>query len=167
MSLPDSTLRLILLDLLFLALAGTLAFWFRAWLREQKRELDRRLASHESQQRSLALLSERLGNLCRTLERPAPAAAEAAPRVREAAASLKAAGTVPRPAATPGEVRASGPASGSVRRREEIPDADREAYRRARDLLEQGLPPAEICRRVGLRMTDVNVLKRMREAGRR
>ena len=161
MSLPDPTLRLILLDLLFLGLAGTMAFWFRAWLKEQKRELDGRMASLESQQQSLARLSERLGSLCRTLERP-PAAAEAAPAPRATAASRKAAGTGPWPA---GESRAARTASGAGWRREGTGDSARDAYRQARELLDKGLSPAEISRRVGLGMAEVNVLKRMREAG--
>ena len=165
MSLPDQTLRLIFLDLLFLVLAGAMAFWFRAWLKEQKRELDRRVASLESQHQGLARLAERLGNLCRTLERPAPAAAEPVPRAR-GPAPPQAAGAAPWPGAGLGESRSGRPA-GAGRRREEPSAAGRDAYRRARDLLDQGLSPAEISRRVGLRMSEVNVLKRMREAGRR
>ena len=169
MTLPDSTLRLVFLDLLFLALAGTMAFWFRAWLKEQKRELDRRLASLESQQQGLLRLSERLGGLCRTLEQPAPAVAEAVPvpRSRGPAASAKGAGTGARPAGAIGERVAARPGAGAGRLRQETGDSPREAYRQARELLEQGLSPAEISRRVGLKITEVDVLKRMREAGRR
>ena len=167
MSLPDQTLRLIFLDLLFLVLAGAMAFWFRAWLKEQKRELDRRVASLESQQQGLARLAERLGNLCRTLERPAPAASEPVPGARGSAAPPQAAGAAPWPGAGLGESRPGRPAGAGRRLREEPSDPGRDAYRRARDLLDQGLSPAEISRRVGLRMSEANVLKRMREAGRR
>ena len=166
MTLPDPTLRLIFLDLVFLALAGTLAFWFRAWLKEQKRELDRRLASLEGQQQSLVRLGERLSSLCHALERPAPAASEAAPRPRGSVAAARGAGTGPWPAGAAGESTAARPAGGG-RRREQAGDPAREAYRQARELLEQGLSPAEVSRRVGLRITEVNVLKRIREAGRR
>lgn len=167
MTLSDSTLRLVFLDLLFLALAGTMAFWFRAWLKEQKRDLDRRLASLESQQQGLLRLSERLNGLCRALEQPAPAVAEAVPvsRSRGPAASVKGAGTGSRPAGATGERGAARPAAGAGRLRQE--DSPREAYRQARELLEQGLSPAEISRRVGLKITEVDLLKRMREAGRR
>ena len=173
MSLPDSALRQILLDLLFLVLAGTLAFWFRSWLREQKRELDRRLTLLEDQQRSLHKLGQRLADLCRTLEQPAPATAA---RVAGSTAPPKAAGTVPapRPAETglrqvgaSGEGRTAGSAAADPRREEGFPDPGREAYRRAREMLAQGLSAAEISRRVGLRVSDVNALMRMREAGRR
>ena len=176
MNLPDSALRQILLDLLFLVLAGTLAFWFRSWLREQKRELDRRLTLLEGQQRSLHKLGKRLSDLCRTLEQPSPAAGPAASRVPGSTAYPTAAGTVPapRPAETGlRQVGASGEgltarASAAAQRREEgFPDPGREAYRRAREMLEQGLSAAEISRRVGLRMSDVNALNRMRESGRR
>lgn len=175
MSLPDSTLRQILLDLLFLVLAGTLAFWFRSWLREQKRELDQRLSLLEGQQRSLHKLGQRLSDLCRTLEQPAPAAGPAAAPVAGSTASPKAAGAVPaarpadpgpRPVAASAEARTTR-ASVAQRREEGFPDPGREAYRRAREMLEQGLSAAEISRRVGLRMSDVNALMRMREAGRR
>lgn len=167
MTLPDPTLRLIFLDLLFLALAGTMAFWFRAWLKEQRRELDRRLASLESQQQGLVRLSERLSGLCRTLEQPAPAVVEAGPRSRGSAASTKSAGTEPWTGGATGERGAARPVAGAGPLRQEMGDSPREAYRQARELLDQGLSPAEISRRVGLKLSEVNVLKRMREAGRR
>ena len=177
MNLPDSALRQILLDLLFLALAGTLAFWFRSWLREQKRELDRRLTLLEGQQRSLHKLGERLADLCRTLEQPSPAAGPAAPRVPGSTASPKAPGTVPAPrlaetgprlVGASGEGRTTARAPGAAQRRQEgFADPGREAYRRAREMLDQGLSAVEISRRSGLRMSEVNALKRMREAGRR
>ena len=176
MNLPDSSLRQILLDLLFLLLAGSLAFWFRSWLREQKLELDRRLTLLDGQQRSLHKLGERLADLCRTLEQPSPATGPAAPQAPGSTASPQAAGTVPVPRLAetgPRSVGASGEgrtarASGAAQRRQEgFADPGREAYRRAREMLDQGLSAAEISRRVGLRMTEVNALKRMREAGRR
>ncbi len=175
MNLPDSALRQILLDLLFLILAGTLAFWFRSWLREQKRELDRRLTLLEGQHRSLHNLGQRLSDLCRTLEQPPPSG-PAPPRVPGSTASPKAAGTVPppRPAETgprlagaTGEGRAARASGTAQRRPEGFPDPGGEAYRRAREMLEQGLSTAEISRRVGLRMSEVDALKRVREAGRR
>ncbi len=176
MSLPDSALRQILLDLLFLVLAGTLAFWFRSWLREQKRELDRRLALLEGQQRSLHSLGQRLSELCRTLEQPSPTAGPAPPRVPGSTPPPKAAGPVPAPrpaetgprlAGASGEGRTARASGAAQRRPEGFPDPGGEVYRRAREMLEQGLPAAEISRRVGLRMSEVNALKRMREAGRR
>ncbi len=175
MNLPDSALRQILLDLLFLVLAGTLAFWFRSWLREQKRELDRRLTLLEGQHRSLQNLGQRLSDLCRTLEQP-PASGPAPPRVPGSTAYPKAAGTVPAPrpaetgprlAGAPGEGRPARASGAAQRQPEGFPDPGGEAYRRAGEMLEQGLSTAEISRRVGLRMSEVNALKRMREAGRR
>jgi DNA-binding CsgD family transcriptional regulator len=59
------------------------------------------------------------------------------------------------------------PAARADRQWEELTDRSREAYRRARDLLEQGVPPNDIARQVGLGVAEVNVLKRMRDAGRR
>ena len=66
-----------------------------------------------------------------------------------------------------GEGRTAGSAAADPRREEGFPDPGREAYRRAREMLAQGLSAAEISRRVGLRVSDVNALMRMREAGRR
>ena len=80
---------------------------------------------------------------------------------------MKGAGAGPWPAGATGERGAARPAAGAGRLRQETGDSPREAYRQARELLEQGLSPAEISRLVGLKITEVDVLKRMREAGRR
>jgi hypothetical protein len=62
--------------------------------------------------------------------------------------------------------RVDTPAARADRQWEELTDRSREAYRRARDLLEQGVPANDIAREVGLGVAEVNVLKRMRDAGR-
>jgi hypothetical protein len=194
----DSTLQVIFVDALFLCLAGGLIFWFRSWLQEQQRSMDRRLEALEGQQQALAQICERLTSACRGLERPSPAVeaiprqnpraqrATAAPRPstvetpaaavsdRQVQASRAAAGPEPqttdsRPTASaPGaRRRMDTPAARPDRQWEELTDRSREAYRRARDLLEQGVPPNDIARQVGLGVAEVNVLKRMRDAGRR
>jgi hypothetical protein len=178
-SMSDPTLRLVFVDLLFLGLAAGMAFWFRAWLREQKAEMDQRLETLESQQQTLARLCERLGSACRTLERQAPAAiGDALTRSRAPTAPVptpevsretpRAAErtTVP-PGPASADRRLVTPASRADRQWEEMSDRSRDAYRQARELLDQGLSSAEIARRVGLGVAEVNVLKRMRDAGRR
>lgn len=190
----DSTLQVIFVDALFLCLAGGLAIWFRSWLQEQQRAMDHRLKALEGQQQVLARICERLTSVCRALERPSPSveaivrpgprAEPAAPRptpvetpavpaVTDRQVQAPRSATVPdstasRSAARGAEARrrVDTPAARADRQWEELTDRSREAYRRARDLLEQGVPPNDIARQVGLGVAEVNVLKRMRDAGR-
>ncbi|MDA0333547.1 MAG: hypothetical protein O2782_00085 [bacterium] len=186
-----ASLQVVFVDALFLCLAAGLAFWFRAWLKEQQKGMDQRLDGLEEQQQALARICDRLTNACKSLERPSPAVdaiTRSAPRPEPAPAPSRpfASGTPASAAATGGQGRPpvaadGGPGAGVpvVRRRvdtplaradrqwEELTDRSREAYRRARDLLEQGVPPNDIARQVGLGVAEVNVLKRMRDAGRR
>ena len=190
----DSTLQVIFVDALFLCLAGGLAIWFRSWLQEQQRAMDRRLEALEGQQQALARICERLTSACRALERPSPsveAIARPGPRAEPAAPRPARVETpavpavtdrqvqAPRSATVPDSTASRSAARGAEARRrvdtpaarvdrewEELTDRSREAYRRARDLLEQGVPPNDIARQVGLGVAEVNVLKRMRDAGR-
>ena len=190
----DSTLQVIFVDALFLCLAGGLAIWFRSWLQEQQRAMDRRLEALEGQQLALARICERLTSACRALERPSPsveAIARPGPRAEPAAPRPARVETPAVPAVTDRQVQAprsatvpdstasrsaargaearrrvDTPAARADRQWEELTDRSREAYRRARDLLEQGVPPNDIARQVGLGVAEVNVLKRMRDAGR-
>ena len=59
--------RLILIDLLFLVLAGSLGFWFRAWFRGACDGLERRLEVLEYQQDELNRLCASLQSTCATL----------------------------------------------------------------------------------------------------
>ncbi|MFP6591633.1 MAG: hypothetical protein VCE12_14010 [Candidatus Latescibacterota bacterium] len=189
----DSTLQVIFVDALFLCLAGGLAIWFRSWLQEQQRAMDRRLEALEGQQQALARICERLTSACRALERPSPsveAIARPGPRAEPAAPRPARVETpavpavtdrqvqAPRSATVPDSTASRSAARGAEARRrvdtpaarvdrewEELTDRSREAYRRARDLLEQGVPPNDIARQVGLGVAEVNVLKRMRDAG--
>lgn len=192
MSPSDTTTQVIFVDVLFLCVAGGLAFWFRAWLGEQQKGMDRRLQALEEQQQVLGRICERLTAACRGLERPSPAVdalarstpkAERTPAVRRQPVTDIPMGsttdTVPaampaaveardaRPAPAAARQRIDTPAAHSDRKWEEQTDRSREAYRRARDLLEQGVPVNDIARQVGLGVAEVNVLKRMRDAGRR
>jgi hypothetical protein len=190
----DSTLQVIFVDALFLCLAGGLAIWFRYWLQEQQRAMDRRLEALEGQQQALARICERLNSVCRALERlspsveaiarPGPRAEPAAPRptpvetpavsgVTDRQVQAPRSATVPDSTASRSADQGAGarrrvdtPAVRADRQWEELTDRSREAYRRARDLLEQGVPPNDIARQVGLGVAEVNVLKRMRDAGR-
>lgn len=184
----DPSLKLVFVDVLFLCLAGAMALWFRAWLSEQRGELDRRIDALEAQQQGLAKLGDRLAGLCRILERTAPILPPPrrdeepgevpTPTARSPVAGAAAADPQPAAEGTPRPApaivppwssrrRVDTPAAQADRRWEELSDRSREAYRRARDLLEQGMSVAEIARQVGLGVAEVNVLKRMRDAGRR
>lgn len=189
----DSTWQVVFIDALFLCLATGLALWFRSWLTEQQRGMDARLDALEEQQRALARICERLTSACRGLERPspavdaiprsttrperatppqaeAPAPADTAPQVAVQPAAVEKAAR--RPEAEPikavaaAKRRIDTPAARADRQWEEQTDRSREAYRKARALLEQGVPPNDIARQVGLGVAEINVLKRMRDAGR-
>jgi len=75
--------RLVLVDVLFLVLAGGLALWMRSLLRHQRRELDDQLARLASQTERLAALQNRLESACEGVER----SQVAAPAARSAAAA--------------------------------------------------------------------------------
>ena len=60
--------RLILIDLLFLVLAGSLGLWFRVWFRGACDGLERRLEVLEYQQVELNRLCASLQSTCATLE---------------------------------------------------------------------------------------------------
>jgi Trp operon repressor len=49
---------------------------------------------------------------------------------------------------------------------EKMAERSRDAYRLARELLEQGMSTTDVARQVGLGIAEVNVLKRMRDAAR-
>ena len=144
--------------MLYLCVAAGMGLWFRAWLRRQQRAMDERLARMETQQDQLARLGERLQGVCRSLEgvftrvaretdgaeiapsRPTSASRARADHFRAAVAPERGTGSAP---------------AGQVGTRGD------DAYGRARDLLRQGMPPAEVARRVGLGIAEVNVLRRM------
>jgi hypothetical protein len=62
------TWQLVLIDGLFLCLAGGMGLWFRAWLKNEKQALDQRLEALEAQQAHLERISGRLQTVCRVLE---------------------------------------------------------------------------------------------------
>jgi len=190
---PDS-LQVIFVDALFLCLAAGLALWFRSWLQEQQRAMDTRLQALEEQQQVLGRICERLTVACRSLERPSAAVDAVRPAARPERPAVQASPvedplpsaasdrkllapkasdgpqaprpSAPHPAAADPRRRVDTPAAQVDRQWEELTDRSREAYRRARDLLEKGVPANDIARQVGLGVAEVNVLKRMRDAGR-
>ena len=156
--------QLFLVDLLYLCAALGMGLWFRAWLRQQQRAMDERLARLEAQQAQLARLGERLQGVCRGLEGVFTRAARETEAPRGGAAEVER-GRRPtagrgrsesyRSAAVVSEGATRGNPAGQAGTRREDP------YGRARELLRQGVAPAEVARRVGLGIAEVNVLRRM------
>ena len=66
--LSTDSLQLLLVDGLFICLAGAMGLWFRVWIKAQQRAMDSRMAALESQQESLERLGARLQAACRSLE---------------------------------------------------------------------------------------------------
>ena len=135
--------RLLLVDLLFLALAGSIGLWFRSWLRRERIGLDERLGTLERHQADLERLANRLQSACQRLEVMA-AASDPAPASEKGR---------PEPAAD----GAAGNASRGSGRRE-----DREGlYDRARDLLARGHEPGLVARQLGLGVAEVELMERI------
>lgn len=155
--------QLFLVDLLYLGAALGMGLWFRAWLRQQQRAMDERLAGLEAQQAQLARLGERLQGVCRGLEGVFTRAARGVEAPRGGAVEVERGRrqTTGRgrteshrsAAVSEGAARGNPPGQGGARRED--------PYGRARELLSQGVAPAEVARRVGLGIAEVNVLRRM------
>ena len=162
------TLQLVFIDLLFLLLAGGMGLWFRSWLRQETGRLDERIEALEKQHQGLESLAERLSSVCRTIERQTPGMARptlgdapaSVPPPRRPATNRPIRRTAERP-----EPRPPAPSESTPERQwEEMAERSREAYRLARELLEQGMSTTDVARQVGLGIAEVNVLKRMRDA---
>ncbi|MEC9381409.1 MAG: hypothetical protein VX528_20755 [Candidatus Latescibacterota bacterium] len=174
-----SSLQLIFVDLLFLLVAGGMGFYFRFWLQRETRRQDSRIEALEKQHEGLEKLTERLTTTCRLLERhmPASASSQARPTLGDAPSSVPPPRrpSVSRPrrtdsTPTPSRVGEPSPsragAASPEREWEQMAERSREAYRLARELLEQGMSTTDVARQVGLGVAEVNVLKRMRDAAR-
>ncbi|MBT6626563.1 MAG: hypothetical protein HOB49_06120, partial [Gemmatimonadetes bacterium] len=70
--MENQTIQLVFIDLLFLFLVGGMAWWIRAWLRQENQRMDERIDDLKKHQVDLEKLAERLSVACRTIERAAP-----------------------------------------------------------------------------------------------
>ena len=138
------TWQLVLVDLLFLGLAGALGFWFRAWLKEEKAALDQRLQTLEAQEANLERLGGRLEKICQFLESLVRVEESAEGGRRETTAGA-----------------AASPAAGDAYRRAAGGGSRDERYEQARELLTRGMQPAEVARRLGLGVADVESIRRV------
>ena len=132
--------RLLFIDLLFLAVAGSLGLWFRAWLRGARDALDTRLEALEFQQSELQRLCGQLQTTYSAIET----------RIRT-------------------DEKSTG--KGSRVRREAKPRSARWLarsdgdgnYKKAHELIAKGVPAAEIARKLGMGIAEVEVIGRMFE----
>lgn len=66
--MSSDTWQVLLVDVLFLCLAGGMGLWFRAWLANEKQRLDKRLDALEAQHARLERISGRLQTVSQVLE---------------------------------------------------------------------------------------------------
>ena len=166
--MENQTMQLVFIDLLFLFLVGGMGWWIRAWLRLENQRMDERLEDLKKHQEDLEKLAERLSVACRTIERTASSLA--LPSLGDSPASVppprrsSAPRTIRRPDVPPSPPRVTEPSQD--KEWEKRAERSRDAYRLARELLEQGMSTTDVARQVGLGIAEVNVLKRMRDAAR-
>ena len=161
--MENQTMQLVFIDLLFLFLVGGMGWWIRAWLRLENQRMDERIEDLKKHQEDLEKLAERLSVACRTIERAAPSLGDSpasVPPPRRSSAPR----TIRRPDAPPSPPRVTEPSQD--KEWEKMAERSRDAYRLARELLEQGMSTTDVARQVGLGIAEVNVLKRMRDAAR-
>jgi hypothetical protein len=135
----NDTWQLIFIDVLFLCLAGSLGWWFRAWLNTEKRALDERLTALDEQQAHLERLSGRLLAACRLLESSAPIVDKSTRRKNRAA-------------------RKAAPV---LQQQDNVQPEKADRYERARQLLGQGVEPVAVARQLELGMAEVELMARM------
>jgi hypothetical protein len=144
MGLTSDTWQLVVVDTLFLCLAGGLGLWVRAWLGREHEATGRRLAALEARQAQLERAGERLEGLCQLLEARLHRAGAASD------AGLSQRSGLPLPRKGTGEA------------------GDQEDnYEQARKLLDQGLPPGEVARQVRLGLAEIELMNRLLHRQRR
>ena len=147
MTLNDDAWQLVLVDVLFLCLAGSIGFWFRAWLKKEQKTFKERLMALEEQQVGLQQLCDRLNQICDFLE---PLAR------REEETSISSNQPMDDYAAK------RPPLSMDEQQKTISSRAYREErYQRARELLAQGQSPGEIARELGLGRAEVELMGRI------
>ena len=130
--------QLVLVDALFLCIAAGLGLWSRSFLREERREFDRRLVELDAQRSQLERLGTRLQSLCLRLESQERLAGAEREKVE----------------------------GGEVPRENERSDREVE-YEQAWKLLGQGVTPGDVARRLGLGVAEVELMSRiLRHKGR-
>jgi hypothetical protein len=179
--LSSQHVQLVIVDVLFLAVALGILMWFRSWLRVQTHRMDRRFDTLDAHLKQFTQIQERLQGACRTLTaaeprsrgggRPylSPLADDVGPSgIQDDAMSAEGARSADgsntprapvkaRSSASASPSRETGPSSGA--RQHEI-------YERARQLLSKGIPTDEVAHMVDLGVAEVEVLKRMGELAR-
>lgn len=132
--------QLLFIDLLFLAVAGCLGLWFRAWLRRAREALDTRLDALEFQQSELERLCGQLQTSWSAIEA----------RMRTDANTTGKGSRVRR------DTRARSP-------RWSTRSEGHGNYKKAQELIAKGVPAIEIARKLGMGVAEVEVIGRMLE----
>jgi hypothetical protein len=122
--------QIALVDGLTLFLAVGIGLWFRAWLRREKEEMDRRLNALEAQQAHLDRVSGRLQAVCRSLE-------------------------------LMGQGIKQGRGNKIAEPTPEPDGRDEDAYSQAWHMLANDTAPAEVARRLGMGIAEVELMSRM------
>ena len=132
--------QLLFIDLLFLAVAGSLGLWFRAWLRSAGDALNARLEALEFQQSELQRLCGQLQGTCAAIET----------RLR----------TDARPTGKGSRIRREEKSRST--RWSTRSDGDG-SYKKAQELIAKGIPATDIARKLGMGVAEVEVISRMLE----
>ncbi|MFA6107341.1 MAG: hypothetical protein WDA75_01100 [Candidatus Latescibacterota bacterium] len=160
--MSENTWGLILVDAIFLALAGSVTLWFRAWLRSQREDLDRVLGDLADQRQELTRIASRIERLCALQEARLETAGEAPPVAPAARASIPSPERHPiREAAVPTVARRTGTVPEPPSEPEPARAAGEGRYDRAWELLAQGQQPGEVARRLRLGVAEVELMVRM------
>ena len=184
--LPTETLQLVFIDTLFLCVCGALCLWLRNWIKFQQREIENRLSILERHHDMIAELGKRLQSTTYAIEKMNVSLSK---QSNESVNRLK---TPSRDTSTalPTTFNSSTSRTGGAQKHSEIWDSSSanhsigrsspteqnvtsdhkpdgsEDYAMARELLEKGMSHAEIARRSGLGLAEVEMLQRMRDFSR-
>ena len=126
--------QVVLIDALFLCMAAGMGLWFRAWLAREQQRLDRRLDALEAQHARLERVSGRLQTVSRVLELMG----------REGGEGLR-----EKPLPTVPEARP-------------VPSSKQEAdFEQAWEMLSAGAEPVAVAQRLGIGVSEVELMNRM------
>ena len=146
--------QLLLVDLLFLALVGSIGLWFRSWLRSERVHLDERLETLDRHQADLERLANRLQSACQRLEVMAAVPTEWPPALAKGRRELTGDGTA-------GNAGAAASQAPNTPRRGGRRDDREELYDRAREMRARGHEPGMVARQLGLGVAEVELMERI------
>ncbi len=170
--LSSQHVQLVIVDILFLAVALAILMWFRSWLRVQTHRMDRRFDTLDANLKQLTQIQERLQGACRTLTAADPRSRGSrsflSPLMDDAASSgiTGSAMSDEGSRTSDGSATSRGGGGGIAAKPGRDPASgarQHEIYEHARQLLSKGISTDEVARMVDLGVAEVEVLKRMGE----